>query len=219
MHIEFLIEDQSGEKMLEHLLPKLIEEPHTYKIHSYKGVGRIPKNMRSTENAGNRILLENLPKLLKGYGKTFAGWGDHYPAAVVLICDLDDKCPVEFKQQLNTILAQCQPQPETRFCFAIEEGEAWFLGDLKALKAAYPKADDAVLQAYIQDSICGTWETLADAVYPGGSIALGAKGWIEVGRMKSEWAETITALMDLQANRSPSFAYFKTKTTELINHR
>jgi len=185
MHIEFLIEDRSGEKTLEHLLPKLLSAHQTYAIHSYKGIGRIPKGMHDTKNAASRILLDTLPKALKGYGKTFAAYPSEYLAAVVLVCDLDDKCPIDFKQQLNQILALCHPRPETRFCFAIEEGEAWFLGDLNALKKAYPKADDAVLQDYVQDSICGTWETLADAIYPGGSNALASKGWMETGRMKS----------------------------------
>ncbi|HRJ53153.1 MAG TPA: hypothetical protein PLE99_10310, partial [Candidatus Thiothrix moscowensis] len=74
MHFEILVEDQSGKKMLEILVPTLISNKHTYKIVSYKGIGKIPVNMRDTKTASNRILLENLPKLLKGYGKTLALW-------------------------------------------------------------------------------------------------------------------------------------------------
>ena len=120
-----------------------------------------------------------------------------------------------FRQELFNILNACNPQPETRFCISIEEGEAWFLGDIPAVKSAYPKAKDAVLNTYVNDSICGTWERLADAVYSGGSSALSAKGWQAVGAEKSQWAERITPHMDVTNNASPSFAYFRQKLLDL----
>lgn len=215
MHFEILVEDQSGKKALDILVPKIVGEGHTYTVHPYKGIGRIPKDMRNTHNAAKRILLDCLPKLLKGYGKTHANYPDDYPAAVVLVCDLDDKCMRDFRSELYAILDACQPPPETRFCFAIEEGEAWFLGDLQAMNAAYPNAKADVLGAYVQDSICGTWEVLADAVYRGGATALSAKGWQTVGLEKSRWAESIAPLMDVDANNSPSFQYFCRKMREL----
>jgi hypothetical protein len=215
MHFELLVEDQSGKKALDILVPKIIGTPHTFKIHAYKGIGHIPKNMKDPDNAGKRILLENLPKLLKGYGKTFAGYPNDYSAAVVLVCDLDDKCMKEFRKDLFDILNACHPQPRTIFCFAIEEGEAWFLGDLNAIKAAYPKAKSAVLNAYVNDSICGTWEKFADAVYPGGTKALVSKGWQVVGAEKSKWSEEVSPLMDVGINKSPSFCYFRSKMKAL----
>lgn len=42
MHLEVLVEDSSGKRMLEHLLPKILEGRGTFKVHSYRGVGRIP---------------------------------------------------------------------------------------------------------------------------------------------------------------------------------
>jgi hypothetical protein len=214
MHFEILIEDQSGKKTLDILIPKIIGDLHTFIVHPYKGVGRIPKNMRDADDAAKRILLDNLPKLLKGYGRTFAGY-QNYSAAVILVCDLDDKCQNTFRNQLYAILNSCNPKPKTRFCFAIEEGEAWFLGDLNAIKAAYPSAKNTVLSAYINDSICGTWEKLADAIYKGGATALSAKGWQAVGMEKSRWAEKITPHMAIDANQSPSFCHFREKIREL----
>ncbi len=90
------------------------------------------------------------------------------------------------------------------------------LGDIHAIKTAYPKAKDAVLNAYVNDSIGGTWERLADAVYSGGSAALSAKGWQAVGAEKSQWAEKITPHMDIANNASPSFAWFKKNLLELV---
>lgn len=216
MHFEILVEDQSGKKALDILVPKIIGEGHTCTVHAYKGIGRIPKNMRDTDAASKRILLDCLPKLLKGYGKTFVNYPVDYSAAVVLVCDLDDKCLKDFRAELLAILNACHPQPETRFCFAIEEGEAWFLGDLAAIRSAYSGVKDQVVATYVNDSICGTWEVLADAVYHGGASALSAKGWQAVGAEKSKWAEAIAPRMDVDANDSPSFQYFRQKLRELI---
>lgn len=215
MHFEILVEDQSGKRALEILIPEIIGDEHTFKIHPYKGIARIPKNMKDPKDASKRILLENLPKLLKGYGKTFAGYSTDYPAAVILVCDLDDKCLKAFRQDLFGILNACNPKPKTRFCIAIEEGEAWLLGDLDAVRAAYPKAKDAILRSYGNDSICGTWETLADAVYPGGAKALSKRGWQAVGAEKSKWAKDIAPNMDVANSDSPSFCYFRDKVQEL----
>ena len=213
MHFEILVEDQSGKKALDILVPKIIGARHTCKVIAYKGVGRIPKNMNAGVDASKRMLLDNLPRLLKGYGKSWT----NYPAAVFIVCDLDDKCFKRFRQELYAVLVACDPQPETRFCIAVEEGEAWLLGDIPAIKAAYPRAKNGVLTKYANDSICGTWECLADAVYKGGSEALSAQGWQAVGAEKSQWAEKITAWMDAANNESPSFVYFRRKLLELVD--
>lgn len=217
MHFEILVEDQSGKKALEVLVPKIIGSDHSFNIHSYKGIGRIPKNLANRGDASKRILLEQLPRLLRGYGKAFANYPADYQAAVVLVCDLDDKCLKAFRQELFNILNSCHPRPETRFCIAIEEGEAWLLGDITAVKTAYPQAKDAILNTYVNDSIDGTWERLADAIYHGGSAALSAKGWQAVGAEKSQWAEKISVHMDVANNASPSFIYFRQKLLELAD--
>lgn len=162
-----------------------------------------------------RLLLDQLPRLLGGYGRTFANYPATHPAAVIVVCDLDDKCLKSFRRELLEILDACNPKPETRLCIAIEEGEAWLLGDLPAIRAAYPEARSRVLNRYENDSICGTWELLADAVYVGGSRRLKDLGSGAVGREKSSWAENITPYMDIESNASPSFRYFRDKIREI----
>lgn len=211
MHFEILVEDQSGKVALDILVRKIIGGGHTCDVKSDKGVGRIPVKMNASVDASKRILLANLPRLLAGYGKSWQG----YPAVVIVVCDLDDKCLKSFRNELIGLLNTCNPPPETRFCIAIEEGEAWFLGDILAIKHAYPKAKDTVLNAYVSDSIGGTWERLADAVYKGGSQHLSRLGWQMVGAEKSAWAENIAPHMDLENNTSPSFNYFVRKLRKL----
>jgi hypothetical protein len=217
MHFEILVEDQSGKKALDILVPKILgsDSAHTFKVHSYKGIGQIPKDLRGQADPSKRILLDQLPKLLRGYGKAFAAYPKDYPAALIVVCDLDDKCLRAFKEELLVVLHACDPRPETRFCFAIEEGEAWCLGDIPAIRMAYSRAKDDVLASYANDSICGTWELLADALYPGGRKKLSAQGWQAVGAEKAIWAEKIARNMDVENNKSPSFCYLRGKLREL----
>jgi len=122
---------------------------------------------------------------------------------------LDDKDCRVFKQELLDILNSCNPQPTTLFRIAIEEGEAWLLGDCVAIKAAYPHVRNQILNTYVQDSICGTWEKLADAVYPGGSQKLKQLGWPHTGQAKCEWAKNIAPRLDVEVNKSKSFQVFR----------
>lgn len=203
MHIEILTEDSSGEKLLQCLLPHLlgpIGEKHTWKLHAYKGIGHIPKNLSGKSDPAKRILLDRLPVLLRGYG--------HSPGIdlVVVVLDSDQRDCAAFLAELKTMVASCRSAPPTLIRLSIEEIEAWYLGDRNALLTAYPKTRKEVLAKYEQDAICGTWELLADAIYPGGSAAIKKAGWPLPGQIKHEWAEKIGPLMDPDNNLSPSFA-------------
>ena len=221
MHFEILVEDQSGKKMLEILVPKIIGTDHTFKIIPYKGIGHVPRNLRNVGDFRTRLLLDNLPRLLNGYGKTFKSFPSDYHAVVIVVCDLDNNCLKEFRGTLISILNKCHTKPDTHFCIAIKEGEAWLLGDIKVVKSAYPHAKDVVLRKYKNyknETIDGTWEYLADAVYPGGKKPLKDQGWQEVGKMKSLWAERITPFIDVESNTSPSFVYFRDKLRAIMHN-
>ncbi len=208
MHFEILVEDKSGKIVLESLLKKILylyKRDHTYRVIAYKGIGRIPNNLQGTIDPRRRILLDRLPKLLKGYGKSLKD----FSAVVVVIVDLDDKNCLLFKQEMLNVLNDCHPPPITLFRIAIEEGEAWLLGDRNAIKSAYPRAKRQILNTYAQDSICGTWEKLADAVFPGGSQKLKKLGWPYTGQAKCEWAKKIAPNLDIDVNQSKSFQVFR----------
>ena len=157
-----------------------------------------------------RILLDNLPRVLSGYGRT------HGIDAVVVILDSDRRDCRDFLAELKAVVSNCHPAPNTLFRLAIEEMEAWYLGDRAALLQAYPRAKDEVLNRYRQDSICETWELLADAIYPGGSMAVKRLGWPLPGQLKHEWAEKIGPRLALDRNVSPSFGKLRDGLTRLI---
>jgi hypothetical protein len=215
MHFEILIEDRSGQKALEMLVPRILGSQHSFRIHSYRGIGRIPKNLRGVKDPKKRFLLTQLPKLLRGYGKTFTSYPGGYHAAVIVVTDLDRRCLKKYRKELCDVLQACNPRPEAKFCIAIEEGEAWLLGDLPAVKLAYPNAKDQVLNSYTNDSICGTWEKLADAIHQGGADGLSAQGYQAIGKAKFDWATKITPHMDVENNQSESFCYFRNKVRSL----
>jgi hypothetical protein len=215
MHFEILVEDISGKTALEILIPKIIDDSHTFTIHPYKGIGRVPQRLKASSDPEKRILLDQLPKLIRGYGNTFAGYGPNYPAVLIIICDLDDRCLSKFRKELIDCVDECAVKPDTHFCIAIEEGESWYLGDMDAIKAAYPKAKVAILNSYDNDSICGTWERLADAIFLGGSKSLAKLGGPVVGKEKMAWASNISPHMNVDNNQSPSFCYFRDKLRHL----
>lgn len=202
MHIEILVEDSSGAKLLSFLVPKIIGEynsPHTWNIHKYKGIGRVPKGLTPASDPQKRMLLDQLPKILRGYGNT--------PGidAVMVVLDSDNRNCASFLAELQGLAKTNQAPAHTIFRLAIEEIEAWYLGDREALQRAFPRLKAQALKKYKQDSICGTWELLADAVYPGGSSKIKKEGWPLSGQLKHDWAEKIGPLLSVEANKSPSF--------------
>ena len=207
MHFEVLVEDRSCSIALETVMEKILganHEYHSWRIHSYRGLGHVPRNMQSLSDPRKRILLERLPRILQGYGQSLSDL-----AAVIVVVDLDDRDCMVFKSELIDVLNSCNPRPKTLFRIAIEESEAWLLGDREAVIGGFPNAKEPILDSYVQDSICGTWEVLADAVYPGGSTRLVTLGYPDIGIAKCEWAKLIAPLMDVDRNRSKSFQVFR----------
>ena len=208
MHSEVLAEDPSGSIALGHILENILGTnytEHSWRMHPYKGKGRLPNNLYEAPNPQNQQLLNNLPSLLRGLGRGL----DESTSVVVVVVDLDDDDCLRFKQDLLNVLNTCNPRPRTLFRIAIEESEAWLLGDRAAVKAAYPDARDAVLSGYVQDSICGTWEVLANAVHQGGAAKLKQLGFPADGEAKCEWARNIARRMDVDRNQSKSFQVFR----------
>ncbi len=207
MHFEVLAEDPSGSIALGHILGKILGAnytEHSWRMHPYKGKGRLPNNLYEAPSPQNQQLLNNLPSLLRGLGRSL-----DESTSVVVVVDLDDDDCQRFKQDLLDELNACNPRPRTLFRIAIEESESWLLGDRAAVKAAYPNARDAVLNGYVQDSICGTWEALADAVHQGGAAKLKELGFPADGEAKCEWARSIAPRMDVDRNQSKSFQVFR----------
>ena len=207
MHFQFLIEDKSGRTLIELLMEKVkAEHPDvTCDYKAFGGIGGFTKK-NTVKETKNGKLLNDLTTYLAGYNRSLVG----IDAAVFVMLDNDDRDPAAFREELESVARSRMITIDHVFCVAIEEMEAWLLGDEEALLRAYPNAKIAALRAYEQDSICGTWEVLAGVVYPGGykKMRKDHPAYTGRGKIKSEWAQNIGIFMDIHNNQSPSFNYF-----------
>lgn len=215
MHFQFLIEDESSAALIKIIMQKISygNESITFDCKSFKGIGGLPKKNTAKEIKSGK-LLNDLPQYMKGFDKTF----QDFPAVLFVVVDNDDRDTKAFLSELNWVAQVNNITVDHVFCIAIEEVEAWLLGDESAILKAYPSAKMQPLHAYEQDSICGTWEVLADVVYPGGISRLrrDCTTYFEIGKYKIEWAEKIGAYMDITLNKSRSFNYFITEINKRI---
>lgn len=212
MYIEYLVEDLSGAELVREVMKKYaLEEPSIsidYTIHSYRGIGCLPKR-KVTSNGKYDQLLNDLPKRMKAIQSYFLGKGITDAVLIVLI-DNDKRKTDELYFELNNLAKRQKLQIDYVFCVAIEEMEAWLLGDFKAIQNAFPAEKDRILSKhsnYKQDSICGTWEFLADLVFKGGINDFRKRYPTpnDIGRWKVECAKKIGQHLNIRMNNSPSF--------------
>jgi len=191
MHIEILVEEQSMEEALKNLLPRMLPSETTYRIHNF---------------LGKQNLLRQLPARLRGYR-----WiPDDY--RIIVLLDEDRQNCFNLKHYLETAAQQAGLTTKTgvggsRFQvlnrIVVEELEAWFLGDIDAMRRAYPRLPENLPPKFKNpDAVSGgTWETLEKT--------LQRYGYFRGGYAKVEVARAISAYMDPNRNRSKSFQVFR----------
>jgi hypothetical protein len=205
MHIEFLVEEPSSEAALKNLIPKICGRGISFNIHAYQG---------------KSDLLNNLPRRMKGYRNFLPqDW-----RIVVLIDEDREDCTV-LKERMNNaakeagLTAKCVNQNASRFHvlnrIAIEELEAWFFGDVKAIHEAYKKVPLALStkSAYIDPDMIkgGTWEAL--------ERELQRAGYFKSGLAKIKVAREISANMVPSRNRSRSFQVFHKGLLDILEQQ
>jgi hypothetical protein len=212
MYFQFLIEDQSTEILVNHVICKLQEHYPEYEIYadvkSFSGIGHFTKSGSTMERKTGK-LLNDLPKYLRGIDKKLRNMGR--TAAIIIVLDNDNRDPEAFYKQLEQMASDNGILTDHVFCVAVKEMEAWLLGDPTAIEKAYPEVRKTMAKNYVQDGICDTWEVLANMVYPGGLTNLKKKAgraYTEIGKAKAEWADRIGAEIHLEGNHSPSFRFF-----------
>lgn len=203
MHIEFLVEEPSAEAALQNLLPKIFGHAATFIIHPYQG---------------KPDLLKKLPVHLKGYRQWLPeDW------RIVILMDADDDNCLELKAQLERmaqdagLTTKSAALPSRRFQvlnrLAVEELEAWFFGDVEALKAAYPRVSPTLgeKEKYRNpDAIAGgTWEAL--------ERLLQGLNYFPEGLPKIRVAREVSRHIDPARNRSRSFQVFRQGLMDLIH--
>lgn len=194
MHVEFLLEEPSAEAALNALLPRLLPEGSSWALHPFQG---------------KPDLLGKLPSRLQAYAR---GWlPDDYRIVVLVDADQDDclalKTRLEDAADAVDLPTRTAAGPDGRYVvlnrIAIEELEAWFIGDVDALVMAYPGVPKSLAERRgfrDPDAVRGTWETL--------ERVLRNAGHFQSGLRKIEAAGRIAMYMDPARNRSRSFRCF-----------
>ncbi|EFO80275.1 hypothetical protein OSCT_1879 [Oscillochloris trichoides DG-6] len=202
MYIQFYTEELSAEAALRELLPRILGSEIDFDIHVFQG---------------KTDLLDKLPMRLHA----LANWMPNDWRIVVVVDRDDDDCLL-LKQHLNQIAADAgltlrntsvTSQPfQVINRIAVEELEAWFFGDIPALRAAYPRLSDSLgerRQYRDPDAITGgTWEAL--------ERELQRMGYHKGGLQKIVLARDVARYMIPERNRSRSFQTFYSALKEII---
>jgi hypothetical protein len=187
------------EAFLREMLPRVLPEECVFQVHSFQG---------------KADLLGKLESRLRGY----ATWlPDDWRIVIVVDCDADD-C-YALKQRLEEIAdsaglrTRSQAGPSSWQLvnrIAIEELEAWYFGDWKAVQSAYPRVSQTVTERKAfrnPDAILGgTWEAF--------ERILKRYGYFKTGLRKVEAARAIGAHLNPSRSRSHSFLKFYEAVTE-----
>jgi hypothetical protein len=192
-YLEVLVEEYSAEVALQNLLLKILPSDIDFNIRSFRG---------------KSDLLRKLPERLKGYRSWISD-----DCRILVLCDRDDEGCYELKKKLEdfAILSGFTTKSSTesnQFIvlnrIAIEELEAWFLGDVQALTKAYPRVPSSFANQRryrIPDSVAGgTWEAL-QALLQNYNYHIG-------GLNKVQAARDVSQYMDPESNSSSSFQVF-----------
>ncbi len=219
MYFQFLIEDRSAEILIGHLMGKIKEyypgNEIYYDSKSFKGIGHLKKTGDLLERKTGS-LLNDLRMYLRAFDRKFSRMKE---VSIVIVLDNDMRDVKRFREDLELLAIESMVFTDHVFCIAVKEMEAWLLGDIEAIEAAYPHIRKSVIKNYNQDGLEDTWEVLADAVYKNGLKGLRKKAdnaYTEIGKAKAEWADRIGGFMNLECNRSPSFQYFITSIKSRI---
>ncbi len=205
LRIEALIEDRSGAYIVEALLRDVIRQSNCaceLFMRPHRGVGHLPADWNQTPLAQRNSLLGLLPAKMRSY-EALSGID-----LLLVVFDSDTSDPEELQKQVWQLSHHYLQKLPLCLGIAVEELEAWLLGDPKAILQAYPQANRELLRAYRQDSICGTWEHLARVLMGSKAERLIHIGYPAVGAMKFEWAERIAPYLRAERNSSPSCRRF-----------
>jgi len=197
MQVDFLVEELSAKVALDLLLPRLLPAGCTHHVRAFEGW---------------QDLLGALPAVLKGYHRRIVREGEASLRVVVLL-DGDGVCvrrknDLEAKAAAAGLRTKSTAVPGQVFHVlnrvAVQELEAWWLGDRAAIMAAYngvkphhfkglDRNPDGPLKP--NDVL---WEVLKQGRH------------FLTGKRKTKWAETIAPHLDLSPghNTSASFRCF-----------
>lgn len=195
MRVDFLVEELSAKAALEQLLPRLLPGC-TCRIRVFEGW---------------QDLLGQLTAVLRGYHRRIFREGDADLRVVVLL-DGDGigrrrKAELEARAAAAGLVTKSAAGPGQAFHVlnrvAVQELEAWWLGDRQAIMAAYDGVKPQHFKGLPRDSDHPLkpndvlWEVLKQGRH------------FLAGKRKTQWATDISRCLDPARNESASFCAFR----------
>lgn len=190
MRVHILVEGPADEALLKVWAQRVVPG-HRIRVITHEGIGRSTNN---PDPAKHRGLLDQLPARLRAYGRSM----DPATERVLILVDADSKDCRRRKQQLADVYAAIDPRPVAKIRIAVQETEAFYLGDHAAIVRAWPGADTSYVGQTTPD-LDWTWELFQTVIK-------------DHSEAKVRWATTIAPHLgtDPARNRSPSFGAFVT---------
>lgn len=197
MELHVIVEEPSAEAALRSLIPRILDKRDGFKIINMGSKGR---------------MLAELPKRFEGYAALIR---QGKPVKVVVLVDADQGDWAEAKETLESLAARAGLVTRARARkrkgsvfhvvtrVAVAELEAWFLGDVQAVRRAYPQLPAAIAKKRefaTPDGWQDTWERLHGL--------LRRNGYPKSSFSKIDMARRIAMAMDPAVNTSPSFKSF-----------
>ncbi|HSL83507.1 MAG TPA: DUF4276 family protein [Thermoanaerobaculia bacterium] len=194
LHLEVLVEEPSAKAALNELLPRILPSTASFAVHAHQG---------------KPALLRRLPQRLRAYSAM-----DWPQLRLLVLVDRDQEDCQGLKQRLEEIASAAGLTTKStaaggRFQaanrIAVEELEAWFFGDVEALRAAYPRVPKSLgARALCRDPDAirgGTAEALARVLHRAGHLGTDYLPKITV-------ASAVAGHLEPSRNRSHSFRCF-----------
>jgi len=198
MKVYVLVEGPSEKALLDRWAPRAFPG-HQFLLRPHQGKGSLSRGRPDPQRRG---LLDLLPATLRGIASTNAP-----DEAVLVLVDADDEDCRALKQRLVALAKRECPQLRVVFRIAVEETEAFYFGDLRALQAAFPDADLERARGFEPDSTPpnGTAELFAEVVGDGTP-------------RKVDWAERMGDRLTTRPgeSRSPSFQALHAGIAKLV---
>lgn len=191
MILHFFVEGPSERAFVEAWASRFARG-HVIRVHPHQGKGQLPRDLSARPNPLRRGMLDQLPAKLRAFSASPPSQAEGF----LVLVDADDDDCVELKAKLDNAASHCAPDLQVVNRIAIEELEAFYLGDLRAIRSAFPQANTALLRRHVPDSVVegGTWELFARVID-------------DDSRDKVAWAEAMGRRLTVRPaqSRSPSF--------------
>ncbi|MDR1761461.1 MAG: DUF4276 family protein [Bacteroidales bacterium] len=184
--LEFLLEEPSMESFLKGFLPKILPEGYVYN-----------GNYFLRPHQGKSDLLKSIPRKIKtNYGED---------TIVIILHDQDSNNCVTLKQKIDTICQNnCASNNQYLIRIVCRELESWYLGDLNAVKQAFPKFNAT------------TYQNKAKFRNPDLLNAANELTRLLPEFQKNKGAKLISQHIDIKNNKSISFQQFVTGLQKIL---